>query len=168
MNTLILYLYSILTKFIPETRGFAFKCFILRSAGAGIGKNVRICSSVRIIGDGCLVIGSDTWVGPSTLISVSKPANLTIGDNVDIAPLVYIGTGSHIIDMDGRNSAGKGYNDNIVIQNGVWIGVGAIILPGVNIGNKAVVASGSLVNKNVASFTLIGGVPGKVLRKYRN
>lgn len=167
MSTKILYLYSLITKFLPETRCFELKCMILRFAGAVIDKNVRLCSSVKIIGDGCLFIGSNTWIGPNTMISLSKPAEISIGNNVDIAPNVYIGTGSHVIDMDGHNSAGIGYNHSVVIESGVWIGVGAIILPGINIGQKAVIASGCLVNKNVIPFSMVGGVPGKVLRKFK-
>jgi acetyltransferase-like isoleucine patch superfamily enzyme len=167
MNTKILYLYSVLSLILPETRFFNFKSFFLRVAGVKIGNNVRICSSVKIIGDGCLSIGSNTWIGPNILLSSSHPATISIGENVDIAPNVYIGTGSHVIDMIGQNSAGLAYNDSIVIENGVWIGAGAIILPGVKIGKKSVVASGCLVNKDVESFSLIGGVPGKMIRNYK-
>ena len=167
MNTKILYIYSLLTNFLPETRCFELKCLILRFAGVEIDRNVRICSSVKIIGDGCLIIGGNTWIGPNTMISVTKPAKVFIGSNVDIAPNVYLGTGSHFIDVYGENSAGKGYNESIVIQSGVWIGVGAIILPGVNIGRKAVVAGGCMVNKDVDSYSLIGGVPGKIIRKLK-
>lgn len=120
-----------MTISLPETRFFALKCWILKQAGVKIGKNVRICSSIRIIGNGKLSIGDDSWIGPQTLISCSFPAEVKIGKNVDIAPKVYIGTGTHEIDMIGLHSAGKGVNLSIMIEDGVWICAGVLLLPGV-------------------------------------
>jgi acetyltransferase-like isoleucine patch superfamily enzyme len=164
MSPFILYIYRIFTIFLPETRFFGFKNVLLRLAGARIGENVKVCSSVRIIGNGILLIDDNTWIGPSTLISVTNPASIVILGNVDIAPNVYIGTGTHKIDMYGLNSAGFGYNDNIIINSGVWIGVGSMILPGVEIGTKAVVGAGSLVNKNVAPYSVVAGVPARSIK----
>ena len=166
MNTTILYLYQLITVFFPETRFFSLKCWLLKLAGAKIGKNVRICSSVRIIGNGNLSIGNNCWIGPQTLINSSFPAEVVIGNNIDIAPKVFIGTGSHEIDMIKINSAGKGFSLNIVINDGVWICAGAFLLPGICIGKKAVIAAGSIVTKDVPKYTLGAGNPCRIVKKY--
>ena len=53
----------------------------------------------------------------------------------------------------------------IIIGNDVWIGYGAVILSGVKIGNGAIIAAGSYVTKDVEPFTIVGGVPARILRK---
>lgn len=168
MNTTILYLYQLIAVFLPETRFFSLKCWLLKLAGAKIGKNVRICSSVRIIGNGNLSIGDNCWIGPQTLISSSFPAEVKLGNNIDIAPRVFIGTGSHEIDMSKINSAGKGISLNVVIDDGAWICVGALLLPGVCIGKKAIIASGSVVTKDIPKYTLGVGNPCRIAKEYNS
>ena len=55
-------------------------------------------------------------------------------------------------------------NQGILIEDDVWLGSGVVILDGVHIGTGAVVAAGSVVNKDVPSYTVVGGVPTKVLK----
>jgi len=49
----------------------------------------------------------------------------------------------------------------VVIGNDVWIGANVVILPGVTVGNGAIIAAGAVVNKNIPEFTIVGGVPAK-------
>ncbi len=86
--------------------------------------------------------------------------SITIEDNVQIAPNVTLLTANH------------DFNDlliltckPIVIKNRAWIGEGAKIMPGVTIGKHAVVASGSVVTKDVAPYTLVGGIPAHLIKK---
>ena len=53
-----------------------------------------------------------------------------------------------------------------MINDEVWIGCGAIILPGVTVGKGAVIASGAVVTKDVPPMTLVGGVPAKIIKNY--
>lgn len=87
--------------------------------------------------------------------------NITIGKNVSISQEVIILTADHDInspDFSGRNRA-------VVINDYVWIGTRAMILPGINIGKGAVVAAGAIVTKNVEPFTLVAGVPAKFVKR---
>lgn len=163
MNSVLLYFIKIITFFIPETRGFGVKRFLYRSAGVKIGKNVRICSSAKILGNGHLEIGDNTWIGPDAfIISSSK---IRIGSNVDIAPKVYIGTGTHVIDLSSANVAGEGISKDVFIENGCWLGVNSLILPGVVVKEKCVVAAGSLLNKTIdKTHVVIAGIPAKEIK----
>lgn len=148
--------------FFPETRLFKLKALLLRWAGAEIGRDVNICSSVTILGHRKLTIGDHVWIGPQSLIVCSAPVH--IGSNVDIAPRVYIGTGTHEIDESGPRTAGKGISEPINIEDGVWVGATSTILPGVTVKHKTVVAAGAVVHSDTPQGAIIGGVPAKIIR----
>lgn len=159
MNTMRLYVYSLLTKILPETRFFDLKVRLLRWCGAKIGENVRINSSARFWGSGRLVIGDDVWIGPATILCTGVGGDIAIGSHVDISLRVNMSTGSHEIDVAGEHSAGKGTQKSIVVEDGVWIGMGVTTLQGVTIGRKAIVAAGSVVTRDCEACVLYAGVP---------
>jgi acetyltransferase-like isoleucine patch superfamily enzyme len=149
-------------RLLPETRCFALKSALLRWMGIKVGRGVRVCSSVTFLGNGCLEIGDDTWIGQQVLIICSS--HICIGSNVDIGPRVFIGTGTHQLDPVGLHSAGVGVNKDVVVGNGAWLCASATILPGVSIGQKAVVAAGAVVTENVPDRKIVGGVPARGLK----
>ena len=79
MKTGRLSIYSLICRWLPETRCFKLKVAILRWCGATIGKNVRVNSSARFIGNGGLIIGDDVWVGAGCLIMSTGNAHIVIG-----------------------------------------------------------------------------------------
>ena len=166
MRAPALYFAKLLFCLIPETRLFTTKAWLLRLAGAKMIKNVRICSSATILGPGFLELGDDTWVGHQVLIIAGS--RVTIGKAVDIAPRVYLGTGTHDIDSAKAHSAGEGRNKDVVVEDGAWLGAACMILPGVTIGAKSVVAAGAVVAKDVPPRTLVGGVPARVIGPFRS
>ena len=89
-------------------------------------------------------------------------AEIRIGDNCLIGPDVGIYTAGHRLEPEGRVL--DGYGIPIVIGNDVWIGGHSTILPGVTIGDGAVIAAGSVVAKDVAPRTLVGGNPAKAIK----
>jgi acetyltransferase-like isoleucine patch superfamily enzyme len=157
-----LYVCMLLFRLFPETRLFALKASLLRWAGIKVGHNVRVCSSVTILGSGSLEIGDDTWVGHQVLIISSSCVR--IGSCVDIAPRVFIGTGTHQLDAEGKHSAGLGINRDVVIGDGVWLGACCTLLPGITIGTKAVVAAGAVVTRDVPERKVVGGIPAEILK----
>lgn len=165
MNSTLLYIVAHLFELLPETRFFELKRVLLKIAGVKIGEKTRICSSVKILGNGRLTIGSDVWIGPQVLISCG--GEIIIGDNVDIAPRVYIGTGSHIIDPKGLRAAGEGYNGTIHIGYGSWICTSATILPDSNpskirkIGSNSIIGAGAVVVSDISDGVVAVGVPAK-------
>ena len=89
-------------------------------------------------------------------------AEIRVGDNCLIGPDVGIYTAGHRLEPEGRVL--DGYGIPIVIGNDVWIGGHSTILPGVTIGDGAVIAAGSVVTKDVAPRTLVGGIPAKLIK----
>ncbi|MCJ8191959.1 acyltransferase [Sphingomicrobium aestuariivivum] len=149
---------------LPATRGFAFKRWLLRRAGASVGNNVRICSSARFGLTGRLEIGEGTWLGHEFLL-VGGDAEVSIGRDCDIAPRVTFAMGSHELMEGGNRAAGAGFSEPILVGEGCWIGTGATLLGGTSIGKASVVAAGALVRGDFSDRVLIGGVPAPVIRK---
>ena len=90
-------------------------------------------------------------------------AEIRIGNNCLIGPDVGIYTAGHRLEPEGRTL--DVYGMPITIGNDVWIGGNSTILPGVSIGDGAVVAAGAVVTKDVEPNTIVGGVPAKVIKK---
>ena len=105
-----------------------------------IGKNVFFNSGCRFQDQGGIVIGY----------------GVLIGHNVVLATI------NHDLDPARR---GNNFPAPIRIGKNVWIGAGAVVLPGVTIGDGAVVAAGAVATKNVPEMTVVGGVPAQVLKQ---
>lgn len=146
---------------------------------ANVGENVDLAGTVSLIcrADTPIVIGNYTKIyrnaeilGPVVIgqrCMLNRDAYIrahtSIGDNVFIGPFVRLITDGHVIGSKSKR-AGKNQTLPIVVGNGVWIGASSTVLGGVTIGDGAMVAAGSLVNKNVPSNALVAGVPARVIR----
>lgn len=91
-------------------------------------------------------------------------AQVTIGDNVMLAPHVSVYTAGHPLHPEARNS-GYEYGIGVTIGNNVWIGGNAVINPGVRIGDNAVIGAGSVVTKDIPANVVAAGNPCRVLRE---
>ena len=156
-----------LLKMMPLIFFPKINALLLRLLGYNISYSARIYSSVKIFGNIKVEIGENTFIGNETIITGGLAA-IQIGNNCDISDRVSIFCGTHEIDYTGDRSVGKGIGKDIVIEDGVWIGYGALVLPGVRIGKKSVVAAGTVVHKNVPPYTIVGGNPMKILKHMRS
>jgi acetyltransferase-like isoleucine patch superfamily enzyme len=86
---------------------------------------------------------------------------ITIEDDVQIGPRVNLTTENHPLDPSDRTTL---LLQPIVIKRNAWIGAAATILPGVTIGENAVVAAGAVVSRDVPANTVVAGVPAKVVK----
>lgn len=110
-----------------------------------------------------ITIGKDVFVNSGC--HFQDQGGITIGDGSLIGHNVVLATINH--DLDPRNNR-KNHYAPITIGNHVWIGSNATILPGVTLGDWSVVAAGAVVTKDVPPYTMVGGVPAKVLRLTKN
>jgi maltose O-acetyltransferase len=159
----LLWLTQIILGALPPTRFFSLRCRLLQMSGVDIEPTARLCSSVRIITSGRLVIGTDTFIGHQVLIA-GGDASIVIGSYCDIAPRVTIVSGSHEISHVGPRAAGRGRSKPIVIEDGVWIGAGSVILGGVRIGRHSVIGAGSVVVRDIPPNSVAFGAPCRMTR----
>ena len=96
-----------------------------------------------------------------TVLDVGK---VRIGENAQIGPNVSIYTAGHPLHPDSRNS-GYEYGIPVTIGDNVWIGGNVCILPGVTVGNNAVIGAGSVVTKDIPDNALAAGNPCRVIRQ---
>jgi serine acetyltransferase len=93
--------------------------------------------------------------------------SIEIGDDVFTGPYVYITDQNHsYADVDVPVGRQWPVNSSVRIGAGTWLGTGAVILPGANIGRNVVVAAGAVVRGTVPDYAVVGGVPAKVVREY--
>jgi acetyltransferase-like isoleucine patch superfamily enzyme len=159
----LLWLTQMALGVLPPTRCFTLRCKLLRMCGVDIQPSARLCSSVRIVTSGHLMIGADTFIGHQVLIA-GGDASIVIGSYCDIAPCATIISGSHEISRVGPRAAGAGQSRSIVIEDGVWIGAGSIILGGVRIGKHSVIGAGSVVVHDIPPNSVALGSPCRATR----
>ncbi len=130
-----------------------------------IGGNVYVGHRAMLKGHphGKLSIGNNTWIGQNVFLH--SAGNITIGDEVGIGPSVMILTSFHKDEGRGRAILDCALEMRpVVIEKGVDIGIGAIVLPGVTVGKGAQVGAGAVVTKDVKTFAVVVGNPAKLLR----
>jgi len=133
------------------------RIFCLRLLKANIGRRTGIYRRFEIRRPRRLTIGSSSVIGHRALLDAR--CGLVIGNNVNISNEVMIWTLHHDYNDSGFAQTGG----PVKIGNYAWICSRAIILPGVTIGAGAVVAAGAVVTKDVAPYTVVGGVPAKAI-----
>jgi len=181
-----------IAKFVYFDIGFSLRYWfwkiMIHSMGGKVGKNVKFYGGVRIvanapggieIGDearilrnvtisttaqGKIHIGQKTHVGESTIIF--SDIGIKIGDNVIIGPQNIIIDFDHTyasfeipINQQGMN------RKEVVIEEDVWISSNCVIIRGVRIGKGSVVGAGSVVNKDVPPYSVVAGVPIRVIKR---
>lgn len=150
--------YSRFGKIGQRLRAWSASKFI-----AHCGQNVNIENGATITS--LTAIGNNSGIG----INARLHGEVTIGDNVMMGPDCIIYTSNHAFDRTDipMNQQGFSSAKKVIIGNDVWIGGRVIILPGVKIGNGAIIGAGAVVTKDVPPYSIVGGNPAKIL-KYRN
>ena len=125
----------------------------------GFGDKTSIYDSSFIFGD--VKVGFETWIGPFTLLDGSG-GGLTIGDHCSISAGVHIYTHDTVLwaVSGGVQQARK---NAVKIGSNTYIGAQSVIVAGVTIGERCVIAANSLVNRDVPDGTIVGGTPAHVL-----
>jgi len=150
----------------PVHTGGRVRALALRTAGFNIGHGTLFWGMPTITGHhglySHLTIGRFCRINLGCTIDLG--ADVTIGDNISIGHHVMLMSTSHEIGPAERR-AGQVLARPIVIGSGAWLGARSVIMPGVTVGNSAIVAAGAIVTKDVPPNTVVGGVPARVLRE---
>lgn len=136
---------------------FSFRKFIYLLAGVKIGEQSHIHMGAQFFYPAGVKIGKGTIIGQNVFLDGRD--KLIIGDHVDIASNVMIYNSQHDINAEDFHAT----TAPVKICNYVFIGPRVIILPGVKIGQGAVVAAGAVVTKDVSDFVIVGGVPAQII-----
>ena len=121
-----------------------------------VGRPCYMRWPVVILQPECLTIGDGVAIGEFAVLRAS--GGLRIGDRANIAAHVILTTRGHSLELP-RNA--NLVDAPIVIEEDVWIGAGAIVLPGVTVGRGSVVAAGAVVTRDVPPMTIVAGVPAR-------
>lgn len=150
-----------------------YKYDALHKPGAiSIGRNVTIMKGARLEAVGKwdkmspkITIGDGTSI--QFYFHCGSARSVRIGKDVLIAGRVFITDHDHVLDhpVFPPSKCRDSHAEPVVIEDGVWLGEGCIILKGVTIGERAVVGANAVVTKNVPPFTIVAGVPAKEIRK---
>ena len=110
-----------------------------------------------------LVAGAFSYVGPGCEIG----PGVTLGAYTMIGPGVRVLGNDHVFNLPGVPIvfSGRPPFKQTLIGSDVWIGAGAIVICGVSIGDGAIIAAGAVVRNDVDAYTLVGGVPAKLIRR---
>ena len=148
-----------ITGYIPShfVRRFVYRFWFIK-----IGKGSTIHMGAHFYFPPNISIGEDTIIGEGVVLD--GRSTLTIGNHVDIASGVMIYNAEH----DVKDENFKAISAPVVIEDYVFIGPRAIILPGVTIKKGAVVGAGAVVTKDVGEFKIVGGVPAKEIGEREN
>ena len=160
--------YSLFSSFLNSTLIFPFRSYLLRLAGAQIGRNSVIHKSSYINhyqgGFRNLYIGNECFIGEDT--SLDLYGKIVLGDQVTISHRVIILTHTNV-----------GYKNhplqkffpktvkNVELGKGCFIGAGSIILPGVTVGSNSMIGAGSVATKDIPSQVVVAGVPAKIIKR---
>jgi maltose O-acetyltransferase len=134
-----------------------FRTMMLRLAGAEIDRSVNM-SPLSFIGSPSISISAGVVTNIGCFFDGC--ARITIGERVRFGPYVKILTGTHPVrNSVYRRKAGENLNLPVVIERGCWIGMGAIIMPGVTIAEGCVIAAGAVVTRSTEPNGLYAGNP---------
>jgi maltose O-acetyltransferase len=151
----LLRLYN-LTEALPERQT------ILQQLLGQIGQNAIIEPPFYCAYGQNIHIGDHVFL--NVLCTILDCNEVRIGHHVMIGPHVQIYTAAHVLEAEARIQ-GWEVAKPIVIEDNVWLGGGAILLPGVRIGRNAVVGAGAVVSRNVPANTVVAGNPARVVRE---
>ncbi len=153
IGSLVTFTYNALVTYLPSRwlRRTYLRCWLSR-VGRGTGVQMRC----RFLNGRRITLGERNVVNFGTLID-GRTFPVTLGDDVSIGPEATVLTLGHDPQSESFATAGG----PVQIGDRAWVGYRAIVMPGVTIGEGAVVAAGAVVTKDVEPFTIVAGVPAK-------
>lgn len=162
-----LLLVNLLFGSLPPNVGGRLKVYGLRLAGFDVGWGTTVWGMPLITGNGDLTrrLTIGRWCRFNLGCMFELGASITIGDCVNLGHHVLILTTTHRVSSGDRRADSVHTLSPVVIGRGAWIGSRSTILPGVTIGERAIVGAGSVVNKDIPANVLAAGTPARVIKE---
>lgn len=166
-SKILIGLYYLFAIWLPGSNIKGFSCrlrvFLLRKLFKGYGRGINILKGAEVFNPQNFSIGNDSGIGMNCKFYCME--HVSVGDRVLIGPEVLIFTSNHIWNSEMKTFFRQGFTtDDVQIGNDTWVGARSIILPGVTIGKGVTIAAGSVVTKDIADFSVVGGVPAKFIK----
>lgn len=138
--------------------------FMLKEFLGNVGENTLIESPFHCIYGKNIYLGDHVYFNVSCMIIDNN--RVDIGNHVMFGPLVQVYTAAHDLQAELRNQ-GLEVAKPILIEDNVWIGGSAILLPGVRIGKNSVIGAGAVVTRDVPANTLVAGNPAVIIKEIK-
>ena len=150
---------------LPQNSFNRARTVLLRALGLRIGAGSLLAGPLHLTGSGpvrdLLSIGEGCYLTGPLRIDLTAPVR--IGDHVYMGYDVMLITADHELGESAQRCGRRVFRP-IFVEDGVWIGSRAVILPGVRLGRGSVVAAGAVVTRDAAPDTMVGGVPARLVR----
>jgi acetyltransferase-like isoleucine patch superfamily enzyme len=167
MRSIYLLMYYILASKFPSNY-FPFGKFFNRFRVGVLKKLIKIGDEnviqqgFRFGNKGIVQVGNNCRINENVYIQ-----SAVLGNNILIAPNVAILASSHNFERTDIPIVEQGDTEikTVIIEDDVWLGRNVIVLPGITIGSGVIVGAGSVVTKNIPPYSIVAGVPAKLIRK---
>lgn len=130
-----------------------------------MGEGSRIHPTASFIAGEHICLGRNSQINRYCCLWASRNSRIILGDHIMTGPGVKIFSSNHGLAMGFPMRCQPLEEKNVVIEDDVWLGANSIVLAGVTIGRGAVIAAGSVVTGNVAPYSIVGGVPARLIKK---
>lgn len=154
--------------YFPGTIGVYIRKFFYKLYLNKCGKNLSTGIGIRIQCPNYVSFGNNCGLNDYCWIAANsnQGGKIKFGNNVLIGPKCVFHSGNHVFKNKTKLIIEQGFIFNeIIVEDDVWIAANCTILSGVKIGKGAVVAAGSLVNRNVEPYSIVAGIPAKIISK---
>lgn len=151
---------------LPSSGLQRLKAKLYRWAGIKVGNNVEFFQGIKVQGIGEIEIGDSAFIGHEVLFMINEGSKIVVEDEAIVGSRSIVITGFHPITPDGKRILSReGTSSTVVIGRGCSVSTNCTVLPGVTVGEMAIVAAGATVTKDVEPYTMVGGCPAKFIKK---
>jgi acetyltransferase-like isoleucine patch superfamily enzyme len=159
-----LWFWSACAALLPDFSLVGLRGFCFRNAGCDIGPRVALLGRIRLVGSGAIAarlhMKEGCVIAPG--VTFGLDSDIHLGRNVSLSPGVVLYTGTHVIGFGSMRMLPLVDRRPIAIQDGSWIGMQALLLPGVTVGHGSVVSAGAVLTVSVPPNSLVSGNPATV------
>jgi acetyltransferase-like isoleucine patch superfamily enzyme len=149
---------------LPDFTFPALRALCFRMAGCDLSPQVALLGRVRLTGAGPIAgrlhLREGSLMAPGIVFGLD--ADISIGRNVSLSPGVVLYTATHPIGFGSQRMLAYTDAKPIIVEDGVWVGMQSLILPGVTLGHGSIVSAGAVVSENVPPDVLVSGNPAVV------